>query len=75
MPLNQLAGVSTPEGRLIVIQPYDASTLKAIEKAIANPPIRTRVTASAHVFITQRKLMTAGMWDTFLTTQFKRPKP
>lgn len=34
MPLNQLAGVSIPEGRLIVIQPYDASTLKAIEKAI-----------------------------------------
>lgn len=34
MPLNQLAGVSIPEGRLIVIQPYDASTLKSIEKAI-----------------------------------------
>jgi ribosome recycling factor len=34
MPLNQLAGVSIPEGRLIVIQPYDASTMKAIEKAI-----------------------------------------
>ncbi|MBC8077165.1 MAG: ribosome recycling factor, partial [Chloroflexales bacterium] len=26
MPLNQLAGVSIPEGRLIVIQPYDVST-------------------------------------------------
>lgn len=34
MPLNQLAGVSIPEGRLIVIQPYDTSTLRAIEKAI-----------------------------------------
>lgn len=34
MPLNQVAGVSVPESRLIVIQPYDASTLKAIEKAI-----------------------------------------
>lgn len=34
MPLNQLAGISVPEARLIVIQPYDASTLKAIEKAI-----------------------------------------
>jgi ribosome recycling factor len=34
MPLNQLAGVSVPEARLIVIQPYDASTLRAIEKAI-----------------------------------------
>lgn len=34
MPLNQLAGISVPEARLIVIQPYDASTLKAIEKGI-----------------------------------------
>lgn len=34
MPLNQLAGISVPEARLLVIQPYDASTLKAIEKAI-----------------------------------------
>lgn len=36
MPLNQLAGISVPEARLIVIQPYDASTIKAIEKAIQN---------------------------------------
>lgn len=34
MPLNQLAGISVPEARLITIQPYDASTVKAIEKAI-----------------------------------------
>src|SRR5215510_16069591 len=36
MPLNQLAGISVPESRMIVIQPYDASTIKAIEKAIQN---------------------------------------
>jgi ribosome recycling factor len=36
MPLNQLAGISVPEGRLIVIQPYDANMMKAIEKAIQN---------------------------------------
>jgi len=36
MPLNQLAGINVPEARLIVIQPYDASTIKAIEKAIQN---------------------------------------
>lgn len=34
MPLNQLAGISVPEARMIVIQPYDASTMKAIEKGI-----------------------------------------
>jgi ribosome recycling factor len=36
MPLNQLAGVSAPEARLLVIQPYDASLIKAIEKAFQN---------------------------------------
>ena len=34
MPLNQLAGLSIPEPNLIVAQPYDPSTLVAIEKAI-----------------------------------------
>lgn len=34
MPLNQLGSVSVPESRLIVIQPYDASMIRAIEKAI-----------------------------------------
>ena len=33
-PINQIAGVSVPEARLIVIQPWDASALKEIEKAI-----------------------------------------
>lgn len=33
-PLNQLASVSIPEGRMAVIKPYDASQLKAMEKAI-----------------------------------------
>jgi len=33
-PLIQLAGISAPEPRLIVIQPWDKSLLKAIEKAI-----------------------------------------
>ncbi len=34
MPLNQLAGINAPEARLLVIQPYDRSTLGAIEKAL-----------------------------------------
>ncbi|MCP4649116.1 MAG: ribosome recycling factor [PVC group bacterium] len=33
-PLKQLAGVSTPEARLIVIQPWDPSCIGDIEKAI-----------------------------------------
>ena len=33
-PINQVAGISVPEARLIVIQPWDNSLLKEIEKAI-----------------------------------------
>ncbi|HET7578465.1 MAG TPA: ribosome recycling factor [Bacillales bacterium] len=33
-PLNQLANISAPEARLLVIQPYDKSVLADIEKAI-----------------------------------------
>ena len=33
-PLNQLANLTTPDLRLIVISPYDKSVIKAIEKAI-----------------------------------------
>ena len=33
-PLNQVASVSAPEPSLLTVQPWDASALKAIEKAI-----------------------------------------
>ena len=33
-PLQQIAGIGTPEPRLLVITPYDKTSMKAIEKAI-----------------------------------------
>lgn len=33
-PLNQLAGISAPEPRLLVVQPWDRGSLGIIEKAI-----------------------------------------
>jgi ribosome recycling factor len=33
-PLNQLAGISVPEPRMLVIQPWDRGSMPAIEKAI-----------------------------------------
>lgn len=33
-PLNQMANISAPEARLLVIQPWDKSVIKDIEKAI-----------------------------------------
>jgi ribosome recycling factor len=34
MPLNQLASISVPDPKTLVIQPWDASQISAIEKAI-----------------------------------------
>ena len=38
-PINQVASVSVPEARLIVIQPWDRSILSQIEKAIEKADI------------------------------------
>ena len=38
-PLNQMAGISVPEPRLIVVQPYDKTTIGEIEKAIMKSDI------------------------------------
>lgn len=36
VPLQQLAGFSVPEARVLVIAPYDKGSIKAIERAIQN---------------------------------------
>lgn len=33
-PVNQMAGIKTPDAHMLVIEPWDKSTLKTIEKAI-----------------------------------------
>lgn len=37
-PLGQLAGMSNPEARTLVITPYDKGALREIERAIVNAP-------------------------------------
>ncbi len=36
VPLQQLAGFSVPEARLLVVSPYDKGSMRAIERAIQN---------------------------------------
>lgn len=49
MRLRELAGITTPEPRMLVIQPWDAGTLHAIEKGIQkaniglNPSVQGKV--------------------------------
>ena len=38
-PLNQLSTINAPEARLLTVQPYDQSSIKAIEKAIMESDI------------------------------------
>ena len=33
-PLNQIAGISVPEARLLIIQPWDKGSIREIEKAV-----------------------------------------
>lgn len=49
---------------------------RAVEKAITrrSARIRVRVTPSAHLLVAQRRMMSAGLWDRFLATQFPRPR-
>ena len=35
-PLNQVGNITVPEARMFVFQPWDATVLKAAEKAIQN---------------------------------------
>jgi len=48
---------------------------RTIERAITarSPKIRYRVTPSARLLVGQRALMTDGMWDRMLASQFPRP--
>ncbi len=34
LPLNQLASISAPEAKLLIVQPWDKGTINLIEKAI-----------------------------------------
>lgn len=48
-PINQMAGVSVPEARLLVIQPYDKTILGEIEKAIMRSDIGITPTNDGNV--------------------------
>ncbi|MBM4235571.1 MAG: ribosome recycling factor [Firmicutes bacterium] len=48
-PLNQLAGVSAPESRLLVIQPWDKQSIGDIEKAILKSDLGLTPTSDGNV--------------------------
>jgi ribosome recycling factor len=48
-PLQQLAGFSVPEPRMLVISPYDKGSMKAIEKAIQSSDLGINPSNDGHV--------------------------
>ena len=48
-PINQLASISVPEGRLLVVQPWDKSIRSAIEKAILKADLGLNPTSDGSV--------------------------
>lgn len=48
-PLNQLANISTPEPRLLLIQPWDKNAVKDIEKAILKSDLGLTPTSDGQV--------------------------
>jgi ribosome recycling factor len=48
-PLNQIAGISAPGARLLVIQPWDRGTIPSIEKAILKSELGLNPTSDGNV--------------------------
>jgi ribosome recycling factor len=48
-PLNQIAGISAPEARLLVIQPWDRSTIPNIEKSILKSDLGLNPTSDGNL--------------------------
>lgn len=48
-PINQLASISVPEARMVVIKPYDASQLNTVEKAIRDSDLGVNPTNDGNI--------------------------
>jgi ribosome recycling factor len=56
-PINQLASVSTPEPRLIVIKPFDASVLQEVSKTIMKSDLGIQPQSDGKVLRLQMPLL------------------
>jgi len=48
-PLNQIAGISAPEARLLVIHPWDKGSIRSIEKAILKSDLGLNPTSDGSI--------------------------
>jgi NAD(P)-dependent dehydrogenase (short-subunit alcohol dehydrogenase family) len=79
-PFNAAVGAATEgayEGPLSRLGGGPETVARAIERAISarRPRTRYRVTASAHLILAQRRLLSDRAWDAFMRSQFPKPGP
>ncbi|MFI6396683.1 ribosome recycling factor [Rhodococcus coprophilus] len=48
-PVTQIAGISVPEARMVIVKPYEQSQLGAIETAIRNSDLGVNPTNDGHI--------------------------
>src|SRR4030043_261580 len=48
-PINQMASISTPEAKMILIQPWDRSSIRSIEKAVLTSDLGLNPTSDSNV--------------------------
>ena len=60
MPLQQLAGFSVPEARMLFITPFDKGSMPAIEKALQNSNLGLNPSNDGITWLSHRSLRSAA---------------
>lgn len=72
MPINQLAGVSAPEPRLLVVAPWDKAAISAIEKAITSSDVGMTPQSDGNVIRLQVPYLTEERRKDFIKALHKK---
>jgi len=48
-PINQLASINVPEARMVIVKPYDAGSLRSLEKAIRDSDLGVNPTNDGQI--------------------------
>ena len=71
-PLNQVAGIFAPEARLLVIHPWDKSSISAIEKAILKSDLGLNPSSDGNVIRISVPLLSEERREELIKVVWKR---
>src|SRR6266581_1716866 len=75
MKLKQLALITTPESRLLVVQPFDASTVPDIERALKEPKSVARISRVRSAKWRRKRASAFGATGARRSTKRRNSKP